>query len=468
MIRLALPIGPTLRGHVFRLVRSALLAAGWLAASSAAGAAQASHHDIVVIVADDQSWHMMQFMPRTNTLIGDAGVRFRKAFVSTPLCCPSRASILSGLYSHNHTVLNNFPPLGGATHFDDRSTVATWLESAGYATGLFGQYMKDYHSLEPWPYVPPGWTEWRAHKEAGYYDYYLVENGSVRRYGSEPGDYSVDVLARKAVRFIESTPADTPLFVYFAPYAPHTPAQPAPGDETRFQEVAAYRSPAYDEADMSDKPRWLRDRPRLTRAQRDSTDALYRRQVATLQGVDRAVAGIVDALARTGRLANTAIVYTSDNGLSLGDHRWLNKSCVYEGCIRVPLLVRAPGVLPRLDDHLMLNVDIAPTIAEWAGVRPATKVDGKSFADLLSNADAPWRKTAFLELLGFSRTSTYHRANFQAVRTPRYLYAEYMNGDRELYDLERDPYELENVVSDPAYAEVASRLGGDLERLRSD
>lgn len=425
--------------------------------------------DVVLIVTDDQAAHTLQSMPETNRLIGDMGVRFTNAFVSTPLCCPSRASILTGLYTHNHNVLSNAYPLGGATRFKEKSTLATWLQAAGYRTGLFGKYMNGFATRTA-PYTPKGWDEFHAHRyewRSGYYAFELVENGRVVKYGSR--SYSVNVLAAKAVQFIESTPLGEPLFVYFAPYAPHSPAEPGEEDRGTFASFPAWRNPAYNEAKVGDKPRWVRELPLMTLAERQGTDIFYRRQLETLQAVDRAVADIVDALFRTGRLANTAIVYTSDNGYSLGAHRWKHKGCVYEECVRVPLLVRAPGVLPREDSNLMLNVDLAPTIAEWAGVVPPNPVNGASFAGLLTNPlTTTWRSSILLENLGWSDVSTNHYANFYAIRTSRYVYAEYVNGDREFYDLQLDPYQLTNKVADPTYASTVADLKGALAALKQE
>lgn len=419
--------------------------------------------DVVLIVTDDQAWHTLQFMPHTNALIGDAGVRFSRAFATTPLCCPSRSSILKGQYAHNHGVLGNTAPLGGAGRFNDASTLATWLKSEGYHTGLFGKYLNGYAQLTPWPYVPPGWVDWRAFKNPGYFAFTLVENGVEVRYGRAPDNYSGARTAEMAVQFIDSAPAGTPIFLYYAPFAPHEPAEPAPEDAGTFAGLPPWRPASFNEADVSDKPKWVRALPLLSPAQQDSIDALYRKQVESLQSVDRAVLAIVDALERNGRLANTAIVFTSDNGWSQGAHRWELKNCVYEDCVRVPMLVRAPGVLPRDDGHLVLNVDLAPTIAQWAGIVPPDPVNGRSLVPLLANAGTPWRDGALLEVLagGASRT-------FQAVRTAQYLYAEYHNGDRELYDLALDPDQLQNVVNDPSYASVLPDLQAKLASLEAE
>lgn len=421
--------------------------------------------DIVLIVTDDQRYDLMQFMPLTNSLIGDQGVRFTRAFAPTALCCPSRAGILTGLHSHNHGVIGNVAPNGGATVFDDRSTLATWLRAAGYRTALIGKYLNEYSRLTPWPYIPPGWQVWRALKEsAGYYSYTIVtETGAQIPYsGRTTSSYSTNLLASEAVQFIDNAVPGKPFFLYFAPFAPHHPALQAPEDVGKFAALPPLRPPSYNELDVSDKPSWVRALPPMKQSVRDTTDAVYRRQAESLQAVDRAVRDIMVALQAKGRLANAVIIFTSDNGLALGEHRYyLNKGCVYEECVHVPLLVRAPGILPREDAHLISNVDLAPTIARFAGITPPVPVNGMSFKQLLSDPGAPWRSALLLETL------TLNPKNQRAVRTNRYVYVEYKNGDRELYDLAADPHQLANAVNDPANAQVVANLKSRLAALKS-
>lgn len=424
--------------------------------------------DIVLIVTDDQPFHMQKFMPRTKALIGDRGVRFQRAFASSPLCCPSRAGILSGQHTHNHGVLDNDAPDGGAELFDDASTLATWLRQAGYRTALVGKYLNEYSLLEPFPYIPPGWNVWNAFVREKYTDYDLVEKGVVVHYGSSAAEYSTTVLADKAVQFINQTARTRPLFLYLAPFAPHFPAKPAPAHAGSASGVPPYRPANYNEPDVSDKPTWVQALPRLTPAQIDSVDnRIYRRMIESLQEVDRSVERVVNALQSKGRLANAVIVFTSDNGYSLGAHRWIRKSCPYEECIRTPLLVRAPGVSPRTEQALVSNIDLAPTFAELAGVTPPAGVNGMSLLPLLRNPRTPWRDAVLLEFLGSPEGVTPAPTNFQAVRTARYLYAEYTNSERELYDLAVDPQQLSNVAGDPAYASTVASMKVKLETLRS-
>lgn len=429
-----------------------------LLASPSTVSAQVAQKNIIFILTDDQPWHTMQFMPKTTHLLGDFGVTFTNAFNSNPLCCPSRASSLTGLYSHNTNVLSNELPWGGVQKFDDSSTIATWLHDAGYRTGIYGKYLNEYGAISP--YVAPGWDEWHVYtrigNEGGYQNYYLIENGVENHYvGTTSATYSTNVLRDKAINFIENTPANQPFFLYFSPTTPHQPAVPDPADAGSFSTLPPYRPPSFNEADVSDKPTWVKNLPLLTTTEINDIDALYRRQVESLQSVDRAVEAIIDALEQTGRLENTAIVYTTDNGFASGSHRWEKKECVYIDCSKAPLLVRAPGITNRVDDNIMLNVDIPITFAEWAGITPPPGRDGTSFATLLSNPQTPWRDNGLIEVLSVGHS---HKMNLQGVVTKDYLYAEYVDGDKELYDRTNDPYELTNVILNPAFSTVAADL----------
>lgn len=424
--------------------------------------------DIIIIITDDQPWHTQQFMPLTNELIGGHGVTFTNAYVSTPFCCPSRASILTGQYAHNHGTIGNNVPFGGATLFDDSSTLATWLKNAGYRTGLIGKYLNEYFKIPQ--YIPPGWDQWYAFTNrslgltGGYLDYSLNENGIEVNYnGTGSNTYSTNVLRDKAVGFIQSTPSDQPLFLYFSTNAPHTAIVPDPVDEGLFEDLPPYRPPSYNELDISDKPSWLETQPVLSASQLAEADELYRLQVLALQSVDRAVQAIVQTLQDTRRLDNAVIIYTSDNGYSLGEHRLTRKNCVYEACIKVPLLVRAPDLTPRTDAHLVENIDLPVTMADFAGIDPPVPVDGLSIVDLLHNPEVPWREDILVEVT--DRHNIWQR-NFQAVHTSQYVYAEYPNGEREFYNLAIDPDQLESQIENPAYSTVVEELARRLQTYK--
>jgi arylsulfatase A-like enzyme len=416
----------------------------------------------VVVVTDDQRFDSLWAMPVVREELVGRGASFPDAFVVNPICCPSRASILTGAYSHSTDVYRQVPPFGRWEWFRDGSTLATWLDDAGYTTALVGKYLDGYQHAALTGVVPPGWDRWVAFVHAAYLDYKLTVDGTVRTYGSAPQDYSTDVLGREAAAFIRG--ADGPLFLYLAPAAPHGPAPPGPGDEGAFADLEPWRPPSYDEADVGDKPAWVRALPPLGAAERERIDALRRDQYASLLAVDRMVGAVLDALRETGRLENTLIVYTSDNGLAWGEHRWSKKEAPYEEVIRVPLVVRwdAGGVRPGSSpDALALNVDIAPTIAEAAAVA-APGAEGVSLLPVLrGSAEGPPRQDFLIEHLeGTNPIPTYC-----AVRSRGWTYVRYTDGEEELYDLGSDPWQLENLAREPSAADVRETMRARLETL---
>ena len=342
----------------------------------------------------------------------------------------------------------------------EHSTAATWLRGEGYRTALLGKYFNGYSKGADANHVPPGWDEWAALRPSGYFGYTLVENGRAVSYGNRPEDYSTDVLARKAADFVTQTAADDrPFFLYLAPFAPHAPATPAPRHAKSFAGERAPRPPSFNEADVSDKPRWVQNQPRLTKRQVAALDERYRQRLRSLLAVDDMVARLIDTLRDSGTLDDTYIFFASDNGFHQGEHRIPDgKSTPYEESVRVPLIVRGPGVpAGREEGRLALNIDLAPTFAKLAGVEPPSFVDGRSLVPLL-RGDPPgaWRQVALLE-----RFSDAPSQQFKALRTDGSLYAEYPSGQRELYDLREDPFQLENraATADPALlTQLASRL----------
>jgi arylsulfatase A-like enzyme len=413
---------------------------------------------IVLFLTDDQRWDTLWAMPHVRHLLGDHGVTFRNAFVVNSLCCPSRTSILTGDYSHTTGVYSN----SGFHVFDDSSNIATWLDNAGYSTAFFGKYLNGYSGTT---YVPPGWERWFAFADSGsanYYDYKVVDDGHIRAYGSGPRDYSTDVLARKAVSFIRQSPG--PLFVFWAPRAPHTPAIPAERDKTRFSGMSPFRPPNYNEADVSDKPGWLQAQTRLRQDEKRHIDEVRKAQYQSLQAVDRGVGRIVEALRETGRLHRAMLVFMSDNGLAWGEHRWTNKLDPYEESIRVPLVIRYDPVTtrPRSDSHIALNIDLAPT---WARLAQVThpKTDGISLLPVLRQRQQGWR-TNFLIEDGVLRPHNYV-SRYCAVRSYGYLYVAYETGEEELYALRRDPFELRNRADSSGLRDVRRHLRRRLREL---
>jgi arylsulfatase A-like enzyme len=315
-------------------------------------------------------------MPRVQALLVKQGLTFKNAFVATPLCCPSRASFLTGQYPHNNDIRGNSPPLGGFVKFRDLgregSTVATWLRAAGYRTALFGKYLNGYPTADNPTYVPAGWGEWygkfeRAPVIGDYFGYKLNENGRVVAHGKDPSEYLTDVLLEKAVAFIQSAAGDRtrPIFLYFAPYAPHAegapngPPTPAPRHKGTLAHMTAPRPLSFNEADLSDKPSHFQRRPVLDAKRIAELDHEYRTRVESLLAVDEAVERIIKALADRGELANSYIFFMSDNGYLLGQHRVpRGKGVPYEESIRVPLVVRGPGIPAGTSVDILLSISI--------------------------------------------------------------------------------------------------------------
>ncbi len=424
--------------------------------------------NLVLIVTDDQRWDSLQSMPNVEHLLAAQGLTFTNFFVTTSLCCPSRTSILTGQYSRHTGVYGGSDPKhGDARAFHDSSTLATWLQDSGYETAMVGKYLNGYSFL-PRGYVPPGWNEWDAvdqGKEFLYYDYTLNENGRLVKYGNQSRDYSTSVLTTKALAFLKSASGQSgPFFLYFAPIAPHLPAIPAPEDRT-FKAPPFVPSPSFDESNLSDKP-WASEFPRMSAHEQLNVRYYRRRQLASLVAVDRSVARVISTLAARDQLANTVILFTSDNGFLWGEHRLLGKVWPYEESIRVPLVVRAPWMKApgQTDSHLALNIDLAPTLAQLAGVEPKLAEDGRSLVPLLLGSGPAWRTSFLVEYLGRWEPGLPHP--FEAIRTERYLYVEYRNRMwRELYDLRTDPHELHNRSGDPQYASVEAEMARQLRRL---
>lgn len=452
----AAPVSPLQAGAA-----GAPAAAGEVSAGAPAAEAE-RRPDIVLILTDDQRLDTLWAMPTVQSELVAKGIEFPNGYVSNPLCCPSRAAILTGRYSHGNGVYTNHPkqPYGGFPALRDRSTVATWLHGGGYRTGLFGKYLNGYSGT----YVPPGWDKWFVTYDNGaFYDYTASADGQLRTFGSDPADYGTDVLARRATDFIRSTDPARPMFLYFGPHAPHGPATPGPGDKKAFSDLPRWRPMSYDEANVSDKPAYIQKRDLLAETSARVVDRFRLSQYRSLLAVDRAVSEILDTLAETGRLSNALIVFTSDNGFLWGEHRWRSKVVPYEESIRVPFVVRADSMIasPRSDDHLVLNVDLAPTFAQLAGVG-APGAEGRSLLPLLSSPTAPWRTDFLLEHLERSGRGV---PTYCGVHSQRFVYVNYVTGEEELYDLARDPHQLSNKARQDAYRDIRREMRHRLVEL---
>ena len=471
--------------------------------------------NVILILTDDLDTRLLEehsaHYPNIQELAAE-GTTFENAFVTDPLCCPSRATILRGQYAHNHEILSNEPPHGGFEKFrtlgHQNSTMATWLDAEGYRTIFVGKYMNGYEGT----HVPPGWDEWYG-ISGNYLSTDLNENCKVNHYDPEQ-DYLTDVLADRAVDYVGRPGGGSPsffvphrpFFMWLGTTVPHAPADPAPRHEGTFPDARLPRPPSFDEEDVSDKPDWISDNPSLNPEQIARAEDLYRKRLESMLAVDEMIGRLVDALRESGELENTYLLFTSDNGWHAGEHRLTTgKWTAYEEDIRVPLIVRGPGVPEgRTLGHLVLNNDLAPTFADLGGAETPPFVDGRSLVPLLGDdppsATEDWRQAFLVEALDESvdvpesvddgeliplltgdtqppedqrRASPLDEAplqnagrpGLQAVRTQDHLYVEYETGESELYDLKKDPYQLDNTYED-AGLDSLWRFEGWLEALR--
>jgi len=432
--------------------------------------------NVVVVLTDDQRWDTLGVMPAVRERLAARGVEFTKSFLSTSLCCPDRASVLTGLYAHNHGVTSN----SGALDFDhERDTIARRLrELGGYRTALVGKYMVRTGAALGTS-VPPGWDEWHVFmSDQGplglYYGYRLNTNGVEATYGLDaggapiPAEYSTDLLRDRALALVGDW-QNEPFFVEYAPFAPHTPSVPAERHAGTLAGLPAWRPPSYQEADLSGKPAWVRQQAFfqiLSGNATERTDAIHIAQLETLLAVDEAVAALSDELEARGLTDNTMVLFTSDNGFLWLEH-WLTlKNYPYEESVRSPLVVRYPLLVPapRTVDAFVQSIDFYPTFAELAGV-PTPSVNGRSLVPLLlGEVPVGWREEILLEHwapgAGIDTSVGVRTAQWKLIETDA------TSGVvTELYDLTIDPYELANVAVSPANAGILADLRARLQVL---
>lgn len=426
--------------------------------------------NFVLINADDMRADEIGYLPFLSSVLVGSGTVFQNSFVPTSLCGPSRASMLSGLYAHNTGVLGNLAPLGGNVNLAEESTLATWLDSAGYRTGLFGKHETGFDRLDSVKSLapPPGWDEFYARAGGtGYYNLRENQNGVIHIYGSSPEDYSTDVFANQADAFIRSTDTQRePFFAYYAPVSGHAPFTPAPRDLNALDGLAPWR-PASFNVTPPDLPSALP----LSREAIAQLDEWREQRLESLLAMDDGIAKFYHTLEEIGQLDNTVIVFTSDNGFLWGEHAiGGEKHAFYEEALRVPLIVldgRDPTA--RTSSSLVLNLDIAPTFAAMAGVATPSQLDGRNIAGLVEGDGTPVRD-AFLMEDWWVGPQIYFKSEYGSsgvgVRTDRWKYAEYQGGRRELFDLQNDPHELVNLANRPDLAATRDALQAKLESLR--
>ncbi|MCP2338698.1 sulfatase family protein [Actinomadura rupiterrae] len=474
-----------------------------------ASAATTGRPNIVFILTDDLNEDVFAKDDGLQSLLTSQGTTFTKQFVELSLCCPSRTSTLRGQCAHNTGIFTNDAATGGGFQSVynkglESSTVATWLQDAGYRTALFGKYLNGYPNGAPSStYIPPGWTRWfspNGGSPYSEYNYDVNDNGTTVHYGSTAADYGVDVISNKLSAFIKNTTTtypDKPFFTYVAPFIPHGPATPPPRYDGIYPNAKAPRTPSFNEADVSDKPAWIRDKPLLDQTQITNIDNLYERRRESLRSVTDLLQNTINTLQAQGVLNNTYIVFTSDNGFHQGQHR-LNsgKNTAYEEDLNVPLVIRGPGVPAGATvNAFTLNTDFAPTFAQLAGVTPPDFVDGRSLVPFLKGVTpTPWRLAFLNEHAGPSTLNTNTQTNLlepqdpgdaQALATggaPVYAslrakpntlgiadplnYVAYDTGEHELYDLTTDPYQLNNSYGS-ASATLKRRLDAWVDTLKT-
>jgi N-acetylglucosamine-6-sulfatase len=447
-------------------MRTTLVAA---ALSLWAGIAVAQPPSIVVIMLDDATpAEIDAAMPKAKAAIADQGRIFDEYVVNLSLCSPSRSTFLTGMYAHNHHVVCNLGPTGGFGAFKslghEQQTIALQLQRAGYKTALFGKYLNGYGSS----YVPPGWTRWLVEQggtcDQGY-DYRLTDQGTTLSFKPDDNIHCDDYLGEHVSGWIKSQ--TSPFFVFYAASAPHPPNVPAHRYEDAFPNAKAPRTPDFNEADVSDKPPFIRQ-TLLTDDTIADRDAIYRKELQAIASVDDGVQKVMNALEASGKLSETYVFLTSDNGEWAGNHRlFRGKTLGFESDNHLTLWARGPGVVEGHDNSLVTNADFYPTINVLTGTPIPSWVDGRSFHRLLRDADPSggWRNSLPLERYRVSPQDGF--PDFIGVRTDHYAYWKWSTGQSELYDLVDDPFELDNQASNPFFATVKTQLQAQSQALNA-
>lgn len=428
------------------------------AAEAAKIAVVDSRPNVVMVLTDDMREDDLRWMPHTRRILEAGGRRFVKATSPHPLCCPARAEILTGQYAQNNGVRHNHGRHGGYLAIDPRNTVGTWLQRSGYNTGLIGKHLNQYYQRYG---RDPGWTVFKPLVEgtATYTDFMFFHEG--HRYED---NYVTDRIADRTVQAIRTfSRSGKPFLVLANHLAPHD-RQDARGSydpvvakrhRTYYPHAVSpsFRDPSFNEADMSDKTPGERMRAQVDRTR---IQQKFKKRIQSLAAVDEAVLRIYKTLRRTGELHNTYLIFTSDNGYLLGEHRGVGKNVLNARALDIPLLIRGPGLRAGSKATRPASlVDLAPTIADIANVRPGRRVDGRSLLG------SPVHRDTTLIQTGTTWSSDRpEQWRFRGVMTNRYIYGYDVKRPRVtfLYDRRVDPYELVNKVYDPAYRAVRDQL----------
>jgi len=514
---------PLLLGVLALALVAALVLAGTSTTPSSApapqqrisAAAAASKPNVVMVMADDMRTDDLRFMPNVRREILGTGLNFRNSFSPYPLCCPARASFLSGRYAHNHHVYSHEAPYGFRA-FDDHATVATALQQAGYQTGFVGKYLNGYGAETSlvtggpsFTYVPNGWTDWYGaverptgspYRAGGTYNYWhTLFNVNGKTDDTHARQYQTNVLGRFARGLVQKYHrSPRPFFLYLSSVAPHFGSPREKGDPVHvkrggggFTQIPTPARPRWvrgrfdkvitrasglpvdggpSEADVSDKPRPMSSQPELSREERFGVRNLTRQRAEALYVLDQEVGRLVRTLKRTGEYRHTVLMFTSDNGYFLGEHRQRQgKIKPHEPSLRVPFAVTGPGIPHGERFDPVTTPGVTATIAQIAGATQLMPypLDGVSVEPSFAK-DRGWRAPVVTEglesgsvfpVLPSAKAVGFHDArNTIGIRTPRYKYVRYSDGDSEMYDLDKDPNELDSVVDDPRYAAVREQL----------
>ena len=524
-----------MRGRVLPIAcLLAVLALPAAAQARPAASAKDGRPNILVVMTDDQAQADLKHMPNVKRLLAARGTTFADAVDSYPLCCPSRATFITGQYAHNHRVASNFWPHGWYGMRNRGNTLPAWLQQAGYRTALIGKWLNGYGARDAHGEVPAGFDIWRGLLDVSAYDYFnyvMNSNGTLKTWGDadfarklvqfakievvpnpggvagvisrlqqffgpgpydywgaeNPEDYSPDVTGRITADLVRSQrKSKKPFFIWWSPAAPHREdvattlmgrpgrdPRPAPRYAAKSARYKLPRPPSFNETDLSDKPSNMRDAAHpMTAEQIAQLQLDYEGRIGSLLAVDDHVKKLVRTLRATGQLKNTLIVFLSDNGWLQGQHRITgDKYLPYEESLRIPLIVRGPGVpAGRTVRGQISNIDFAPTLVDVANARAGRTMDGVS---LLPTIRDPRRRPQ--RTLQIEATERLFRGNvpvnawdrpYKGVRTDRYTYVVYTEtGEQELYDRLKDPHQLRNVAAAPGYARVKARLAAKLAKL---
>jgi N-acetylglucosamine-6-sulfatase len=423
----------------------------------------ASRPNIVVVMTDDLDEQSMQQLGGIRNVMGTNGTTFKNAFVSYALCCPSRATFFRGQYAHNTSITSGTNQLGEPRFRQlglDQTTVATRLNDVGYRTKYLGKYLNGYTG----PYVPPGWDEWFAFHGGAENNVVVKENGQKVSLAGNSTDAFADEISDFITR---SSATPDPFFVMVGTRVPHRPVEVPSRYLNSFANASLPKPPNFGEENVLDKPQWVQSKPSLTQTKIDQLQQEYRGRLRSMLPVEDLLEQTIATLQQTGELDNTYIFFTSDNGFHLGNHRLApgGKRTPYEEDIGVPLMVRGPGV-PAGDvrQQLVVNTDFAPTLADLADAPIPAFVDGSSFAPLLTSTPPSSWRSAFLQEIWREKAGGV--PTNKGIRTETHMYVDYETGERELYDLSTDPYQLESLPRTTGNEQLYSELQTRLDALR--